>query len=148
MSVEKKIWIASCVISAGLAWVLFMLWVEMNRFEGDLTQLHDEAAVEAYFNEENVDPAYEVKTGIYVQSLEFEGATDVRVSGYIWQIYEDGIHDAIRPEPGEMRENVMLSSEAGPPDGSTGSSRVRLRPLRAVSASPCHRSRAATQSAM
>lgn len=101
MSVEKKIWIASCVVSALLAWILFMLWVEMNRFEGDLTQLHDEAAVEAHFAAEGVEPAYEVETGLYVQSLEFEGATDVRVSGYIWQIYEDDVHDAIRPPPGE-----------------------------------------------
>ncbi|MDG4649717.1 hypothetical protein P6F26_14830 [Roseibacterium sp. SDUM158017] len=100
MSVDKKIWIASCVISAVLAYILFALWGVMNRFEGDPTQLHDTADVEAYFAATGADPAYEVRTGIYVQSLEFEGATDVRVSGYIWQIYDYGVHDDIRPPPG------------------------------------------------
>lgn len=32
---EKKIWIASGLVSAGLFGVLFALWSAMNRFEGD-----------------------------------------------------------------------------------------------------------------
>lgn len=74
----------------------------MNRFEGDPTQLEGPAAVDAYFNEVGVESAYEIETGLYVQSLEFRGATDVRASGYIWQFYRDGTHDDVRPDPGEV----------------------------------------------
>ncbi len=102
MNVESKIWILSCVVSAILASILFMLWVEMNRFEGDPTQLHDKAAVTEYFEAAGVAPTYRVKTGVYIQSLEYMGATDVNVSGYVWQLYEDGVHDAIEPAPGEI----------------------------------------------
>lgn len=102
MSIETKIWIASCMVSAALAYVLFTLWVDMNHFEGDPTQLHEQAAVESYFEAAGVDPAYEVETGIYIQSLEFVGATDVKVGGYIWQFYRDGVDDPIKPPPGEV----------------------------------------------
>ncbi len=102
MTVEKKIWIASGLVSAVLFWILFALWSAMNRFEGHTTQLDGPAAVDAYFDEINVEPAYEIETGLYVQSLEFEGATDVRASGYIWQFYRDGVHDDVRPDTGEV----------------------------------------------
>jgi hypothetical protein len=34
-----------------------------------------------------------VPAGIYIQSIGFENATDVGVTGYVWQRYTDGIHD-------------------------------------------------------
>ncbi|SLN32538.1 hypothetical protein ROJ8625_01504 [Roseivivax jejudonensis] len=101
MSAESKIWIVSGLVSAVLAWILFTLWSIMNQFEGDPTQLAGPDAVHAYFDEMNVAPAFEIATGVYVQSLEFEGATDVRASGYIWQFYQDGVHDEVKPPPGE-----------------------------------------------
>lgn len=36
-----------------------------------------------------------IPTGIYVQSLNFTGPTDLRVTGYIWQRYTDGVHDDV-----------------------------------------------------
>ena len=102
MTVEKKIWISSGLVSAGLLWVLFTLWSAMSLFEDDPTQLENPAAVDAYLDKLGVEPAYEIATGLYVQSLEFQGATDIRASGYIWQFYRDGVHDAVRPEPGEV----------------------------------------------
>lgn len=102
MTVEKKIWIASGLLSAGLLLVLFALWSAMNLFEDDPTQLEGSAAVDAYFDEIGVEPAYKIETGLYVQSLEFQGAMDIRASGYIWQFYRDGVHDDVRPAPGEV----------------------------------------------
>ena len=40
-------------------------------------------------------PVY-IPTGIYIQSLEFAGANDLLVTGYIWQKYADGLHDNVR----------------------------------------------------
>lgn len=36
-----------------------------------------------------------VPTGVYIQSLDFVSSNDVFVTGYIWQEYEDGIHDEL-----------------------------------------------------
>ena len=39
-------------------------------------------------------PIY-VPTGVFVQSITFLGANDVKLTGYIWQKYTDGVHDGV-----------------------------------------------------
>jgi hypothetical protein len=39
-------------------------------------------------------PLY-IPTGIYIQSMSFINANDVRLTGYIWQQYTKGLHDSI-----------------------------------------------------
>jgi len=101
MSIEKKVWLISGLLSLALAALLLMLWIELNRFEGDPTQLPDQASVDAYLERLDAPPAYQIKTGIFIKSFSFVGASDVHVSGYIWQHYEDGVHDSIKPAQGE-----------------------------------------------
>ncbi|SHF10137.1 hypothetical protein SAMN05444279_11714 [Ruegeria intermedia] len=101
MSIEKKIWLLSGILSAVLMLVLFKLWVALNRFDDDPTQLPDVAAVDAFLAGLDNAPDLRVKTGIFIKSFSFVGASDVRVSGYVWQHYLDGAHDAIRPGRGE-----------------------------------------------
>ncbi|HRZ86406.1 MAG TPA: cache domain-containing protein [bacterium] len=36
-----------------------------------------------------------IPTGIYIQTLEFKGANDLEMSGYVWQKYTDGVHDGV-----------------------------------------------------
>ena len=36
-----------------------------------------------------------VKTGVYLQSVEFEQANNIKVSGYVWQRYEKGKHKGL-----------------------------------------------------
>ena len=61
-----------------------------------------------------------IPTGIYVQSMAFENSTTVRITGYMWQRYTDGIHDNVergfeiaesesfdRPEPQTTRIGNM-----------------------------------------
>ncbi len=43
------------------------------------------------------EPLY-VPTGIFIQSIKFNGANDVFVDGYIWQKYYDGIPDGLSPD--------------------------------------------------
>ena len=50
----------------------------------------------------NVEPTRKIKTGIFIQSLKFFNSTEVNLTGYIWQRYEDGLHDGIKPGPGEI----------------------------------------------
>ncbi|WP_170546445.1 hypothetical protein [Ruegeria arenilitoris] len=102
MSIEKKVWWISGALTFGLAVLLFRLLVALNHFEGDPTQLPDQASVDDYLKKLGNAPEYQVKTGIFIKSFSFIGASDVHVSGYIWQHYEDGIHDAIKPVEGEV----------------------------------------------
>lgn len=102
MSIEKKVWLISGALTFGLAVLLFRLLVALNHFEGDPTQLPDQASVDDYLQKLGNAPEYRVKTGIFIKSFSFIGASDVHVSGYIWQHYEDGIHDAIKPAEGEV----------------------------------------------
>jgi hypothetical protein len=37
-----------------------------------------------------------IKTGVYLQSVEFEGANNVKISGYVWQHYKKHLHKGIR----------------------------------------------------
>jgi hypothetical protein len=36
-----------------------------------------------------------VPTGLFVQSISLEDATSIRIGGYLWQRYRDGIHDGL-----------------------------------------------------
>jgi len=43
----------------------------------------------------NIPKPIFIKTGVYLQSIEFEGANNVKISGYIWQHYKKGEHKGI-----------------------------------------------------
>lgn len=102
MSTEKKVWLVSVLLTIGLAGLLLKLWIELNHFEGDPTQLPDQASVDDYLGQLDTAPDYRLRTGIFIKSFSFIGASDIHVSGYIWQHYQDGIHDPIKPTPGEI----------------------------------------------
>lgn len=102
MSVERKVWLISGLLTLGLAGLLLRLWIDLNHFEGDPTQLPDQASVDAFLGELDSAPDYRVKTGIFIKSFSFLGASDVQVTGYIWQHYVEGEHDKIRPAEGEI----------------------------------------------
>ncbi|NOD32046.1 hypothetical protein [Ruegeria atlantica] len=101
MSVERKVWLISGLLTFGLAALLLQLWIELNHFEGDPTQLPDQAAVDAYLCKLDVAPDYRLRTGIFIKSFSFLGASDIQLTGYIWQHYKAGEHDAIIPAEGE-----------------------------------------------
>ncbi|MGV6802572.1 MAG: hypothetical protein ACWA49_00080 [Ruegeria sp.] len=101
MTVEKKVWIFSGALSLVLTVVLFKLWIALNHFEGDPTQLPDQSAVDRYLSSLDNAPAYRVKTGVFIKSFSFVGASDIHVTGYVWQHYKTGTHDAIKPGPEE-----------------------------------------------
>ena len=118
-------WRLSAIVTTALIAVLIMLWVQMNEHISPPTQLVDEQAVNDYLAthwenraETNGEPTLSVKTGIFIQSLQFFNSTEVNLSGYIWQRYRDGIHDAIKPGPDEvgfiLPEQVNSGSDIEP----------------------------------
>ncbi|MEN8178867.1 MAG: hypothetical protein ABFS39_09615 [Pseudomonadota bacterium] len=109
---QKNWWWLSAVVSVVLIIVLIILWVQMNEYDVEPTQLVDEQAATDYLNKHwvnrtdehasHAEPMIKIKTGIFIQSLQFFNSTEVNLTGYIWQHYKDGVHDAIKPSPSEV----------------------------------------------
>ncbi|AOW20718.1 hypothetical protein LPB138_08525 [Urechidicola croceus] len=79
------------------------MWFKMHRHKtNDKNQLTDITSVNKYLKdsvEQSVlNGALKIKTGIYLQSLNFSNANDVQLTGYIWQHYKDSIHDEFKPD--------------------------------------------------
>ncbi|WP_170771131.1 hypothetical protein [Ruegeria lacuscaerulensis] len=112
MSIERKVWRISGVLTVLLSVLLIVLWNALNHFEGDPTQLPDQASVEDYLKDLETVPEYRVKTGIFIKSFVFTGASDVHVTGYVWQHYKDGVHDAIKPAKDDVGFVLPDASDA------------------------------------
>lgn len=99
-------WWLSTALSAVLSVVLIYLWGQMNNYEVEPTQFDNEQAVTDYLaknwenrpgNESDTNSMIRIKTGIFIQSLQFLNSTEVNITGYIWQRYKVGDHDATEP---------------------------------------------------
>jgi len=105
-------WCLSAVVSAVMIAVLINLWMEMNQYNIEPTQLINEQATNDYLEDNwetklsastsQVEPTIKIKTGIYIQSLQFFNSTEVNLTGYLWQRYHDIEHAAIKPGPSEV----------------------------------------------
>jgi len=105
-------WSLSAAVSAVLIFVLVNMWMQMNQYEVEPTQLVNEQATNDYLNQYWEEPlalaspgaeaTIKIKTGIFIQSLQFFNSSEVNLTGYIWQRYTNGIHDGIKPKKGEI----------------------------------------------
>jgi len=105
-------WAISAAVSAVLVFVLVSLWIQMNKYEVDPPQLVNEQATNEYLKKHWEDPlalaspdakvTIKIKTGIFIQSLQFFNSSEVHLTGYIWQRYTDGLHDLIKPKKNEI----------------------------------------------
>lgn len=125
---ERTWWFLSLIVSAVLILVLTQIWSVMNAFEVKDRQLADQAEVDRYLESYRIQrekagrpetiPLTRIPTGIFIQSLKFFDSTEVNLSGYIWQRYRDGIHDAFKPTPGEtgfiLPEQVQTGNDIEP----------------------------------
>ncbi|MFW2374436.1 MAG: hypothetical protein ACN4GM_15020 [Gammaproteobacteria bacterium] len=105
-------WWLSAATSAVLIIVLINLWIQMNEYEIQPTQLVNEQAADDYINSHweklpersrlQIEPTIKIKTGIFIQSLQFFNSSEVNLTGYIWQRYKNGEHDTVKPKPSEV----------------------------------------------
>lgn len=110
-------------VSALMAAALVGLWAYMNRYEPAMTQLVDDEAVDRYLEEtwepsvrdsaSRIEPTIRLRTGIFVSSLKFFDSSEVKVTGYIWQRFVDGVHDTIQ-EGFVLPEQVDSGSDIEP----------------------------------
>jgi len=109
---QATCWWLSAGISAFLIIVLISMWVEMNNYDIEPTQIVNEQAVNDHLKSNwetrlskvvfQIEPTIKIKTGVFIQSLQFFNSTDVNLTGYIWQRYKDGEHDDIKPSSSEV----------------------------------------------
>lgn len=122
---HKNWWIASCSTTLVLMVVLVAMWAKMNSHTIDTQQLVNQQAVDKILDENwqthrrtTDKKPITIKTGIFIQSLSFSSASDVNISGYLWQHYIDGLHDDVKPADGEvgfiLPEQVMSGSDIVP----------------------------------
>lgn len=112
MMTHRQWWMVSTVISVLLAAYLIHLWVQMNDYDVQHSQIVNESDAQAFIKENWIDkqsannkiaaPVSYIKTGVFIQSLKFDTSSDVNLTGYIWQHYQKGIHDHIIPKEGEV----------------------------------------------
>lgn len=105
-------WGLSALVSVVFIAILLNLWIQLNEHVIDHPQLVDEYSTEAYLQENwedpvvakagHIEPTRKIKTGIFIQSLKFFNSSEVNLTGYIWQRYRNGLHDDLKPAPGEV----------------------------------------------
>jgi hypothetical protein len=108
---HASIWWKSAALSCVLIVVLLYLFthiIQSGQKSAELligkgsTLLHDVKSWEG--TSHDAPKMYEplsIKTGIFIQSFSYAYPSDVRLGGYIWQRYEDSVHDDIVPPVGE-----------------------------------------------
>ncbi len=110
--VRRRWWIASGVVTLALAILLVQLWSAKNQTEIDTFQLTDQADVDRFLDanwqSRQATDAFEVPTGVFIQSLQFLTATDVHMTGYVWQRFDQV--QAAEVEPGFILPELVDSS--------------------------------------
>ena len=92
--------------------ILIQLWIGMNEYESADTQLVNREAADNYLHKnweselDRSDPNYtetiKIKTGLFIQSLQFFNSSEVNLTGYIWQKYPDSLPNGIKPDEDEI----------------------------------------------
>ena len=107
---DRPYWLASAAASVLLAALLAWSWYAISHrmidgLKNSPGQLESREAVEQYLRERypsgDIGGMHRIPTGIYIQTLDFSDDVDVRFTGYIWQVYPDGVPEEYRPVDGE-----------------------------------------------
>ncbi|WP_341528105.1 cache domain-containing protein [Nostoc sp. UHCC 0302] len=101
----SRVWIVSSISSILFAANIGMIWklalgdrnyITNHNVLLNQAQVDKLLAPQVKLNKNlNRKPPLYVPTGIFIQSLEFESAKKVFMTGYIWQKYTKGIHDGL-----------------------------------------------------
>lgn len=97
---KKSVWLfsAACtlclLVGIGAIWYLALTHYSSNGMPG--AKISDKETLRAVVSgytvkshEKNLDPPHYVPTGIYVDTIEFQGAHDLLISGRVWQAYAE-----------------------------------------------------------
>lgn len=103
---DDDLWYLSAGVSIALVAAVVGIWWIVNTGEhderGDDPPILNRASLERLKTDHAARteamrreaPVF-IPTGVFVQSLEFTGPNSVRLTGYIWQKFTDGVHDEV-----------------------------------------------------
>jgi len=95
--------VVSCAFLIGIGLIWYVAYHAIpSAVNHDAETLLNEAALQEFVSDYTASslsrnssvPTY-IPTGLFVQSLEFNSAHNVVITGYVWQQYKNGIHDSL-----------------------------------------------------
>lgn len=101
----RRLWAVSCtfsiLVAAGIGFIWYLVLTEES-FKNNRNLLLSRTSIDNFLEpsiqlSKNVNrrPIVLLPTGVFIQSVKFNTANDVFLTGYVWQKYEDGVHDGI-----------------------------------------------------
>ncbi|MCC5900056.1 MAG: Cache 3/Cache 2 fusion domain-containing protein [Phormidium sp. BM_Day4_Bin.17] len=102
----SRLWLLSMSVSGVLALGLLAIWLlemqEVSVVQDTTPPLVTETSLQQFLErqrEKNIAQGLSepitLPTGVFLQSMEFKSANDFFVTGYIWQRYDDDLHEGI-----------------------------------------------------
>ena len=94
---DKAWWGLSVLVSASLAVAISVLWYRaVTEYVPHPGQLTSPAVTDDHLARRPSGPdRVLIPTGVFIQSLHFVTASDVNVTGYIWQKYSDAVPEDV-----------------------------------------------------
>lgn len=99
---QSTLWRISTLVSIILLAVLIYIWTVMNSYTPEAEQLENNKIALNYLNKHwenhqqgDSNKLVKIKTGIFIQSMQFYNSNDVNLTGYIWQRYSEGQRDSL-----------------------------------------------------
>ena len=117
--IHERVWwrlvFLFCLIPISI--IIFFWYREVATYTTHSKQLSTPAQVDSFLSstEKPASPSRRyIPTGVYIQSLKFTSASDVNITGYIWQKYAPDVPDSSRGFvfPEQVFSNNTLVSEA------------------------------------
>ncbi|ABW31798.1 hypothetical protein [Acaryochloris marina] len=93
MNIKRWWWISSGTSILFIA-LIGLMWFRIDSsYQPNLEQLANEADIIPHLKRRGIslNKSEAIPTGVFLQSLKFNNATEVNVTGYIWQIYDKSI---------------------------------------------------------
>jgi len=91
-------WSLSIGISTVFLVILILMWSHINTsYRPNTEQLTSEAEAEQRLSSYNLNPPpTTIPTGVFIETFRFKGASEVALTGIIWQTYIIGKHDHLK----------------------------------------------------
>ncbi|WP_299491081.1 hypothetical protein [Acaryochloris sp. IP29b_bin.137] len=93
MNIKRWWWISTGTSILFIA-LIGLMWFRIDRsYQPNLEQLANEAEIIPHLNKQGIslNKSEAIPTGVFLQSLKFNNATEVNVTGYIWQKYDKSV---------------------------------------------------------
>ena len=127
---EGKLWSlwaisisTSALLSGGIGFIWYLSFIERPHKNTEGTVIVSQEGLQSFLESRaKIDrksektPPIQIPTGLFIQSMEFQGANNVFIAGYLWQKFPKSIPDIIPDEetPGFVLPEAITSADFEP----------------------------------